>query len=135
MGIMVYSLQWGMQDFVQQPYVVHSSDWHMSFLHFLFSFLLWFFISLGLFYRVISLFVSLSLFCRCSFMLFGVFAAVALHFLVLLIFLVFPLLLSFVLSVCFLLCLSFCLCFFRSFFLSFFSSVVIFVQSLCVSFV
>ena len=87
MGIMEYSLQWGMQDFVQQPYVVHSSDWHMSFLHFLFSFLLWFFISLGLFYRVISFFVSLSLFCRCSFMLFGVFAAVALHFLVLLIFL------------------------------------------------
>ena len=55
MGTMVYSLQWGMQNFVQQPYVVHSSDWHMSFLHFLFSFLLWFFISLGLLYRVISL--------------------------------------------------------------------------------
>ena len=135
MGIMVYSLQWGMQDFVQQPYVVHSSDWHMSFLHFLFSFLLWFFISLGLFYRVISF---LFLF-RCSVVVISCYL-VSLPLLLCIFsfclsFSVFPLLLSFVLSVCFLLCLSFCLCFFRSFFLSFFSSVVIFVQSLCVSFV
>ena len=135
MGIMVYSLHWGMQDFVQQPYVVHSSDWHMSFLHFLFLSCFG-----SLFHWVCFIELSRFLFLfRCSVVVLSCYL-VSLPLLLCIFsfclsFSVFPLLRSFVLSVCFLLCLSFCLCFFRSFFHSFFSSVVIFVQSLCVSFV
>ena len=136
MGIMVYSLQWGMQDFVRQPYVVHSSD-----LAYVVSSFLVFFLALVLYFIgfVLSSYLVFWFLFRCSVVVLSCYL-VSLPLLLCIFsfclsFSVFPLLLSFVLSVCFLLCLSFCLCFFRSFFLSFFSSVVIFVQSLCVSFV